>query len=436
MGYAHFWFFRTLSNPSAIPGYAGQTYRNGQDNLNASLFHHRSFVLFWLSRMATTIAIQMQAVAVGWQIYDLTSRPLDLGLVGLAQFIPSFLLVLVSGQIADRHDRRRVIQLGQSVEAVAVTILLVSTAAKAISPTVIFASVFLTGVGRAFEQPTQQALVPTIIPPELFPRAVAATGSATKLATIMGPAFGGLLYLVSPLSVYVACGALFISALLLMLWVRSERPPAAREKVTLAVVFAGFAFIRRNPIILGAISLDLFAVLFGGATALLPIFARDIFAVGPLGLGLLRAAPAIGALAMSFVLAVFPLRRRVGRMMYYAVTVFGIVTVVFALSRSLPLSILALIVLGAADMVSIVIRQTLVQIETPDAMRGRVSAVNAMFVGTSNQLGDFESGLTAAWFGTVPSVLIGGIATILVVLVWNRLFPELFHVQTFERKRN
>jgi MFS family permease len=398
-----------------------------------SLLQHRSFVRFWLSRVATTIALQMQAVAVGWQIYDLTSSALDLGLVGLAQFIPSLLLVLVSGQIADRYDRRRVIQLGQFVEAVAAAILIGATATHAISPTLIFTSVFLIGVGRAFEQPTQQALVPTIVPAALFPRAVAATASATKIATIAGPAVGGALYLISPLSVYVAGCALLIAALLLMLWVRVERTPVAREPVTLAVVFAGFAFIRSNPIILGAISLDLFAVLFGGATALLPIFARDIFDVGPWGLGLLRAAPAIGALAMSFVLAVFPLRQQVGRLMFGAVAVFGVVTIVFAVSTSFLLSIAALVVLGASDMVSIVIRQTLVQIETPEAMRGRVSAVNAMFVGTSNQLGDFESGLTAAWFGAVPSVLIGGIATLLIVLTWQRLFPLLFHVESFQR---
>jgi MFS family permease len=322
------------------------------------------------------------------------------------------------------------------VETLAVVTLTFATATNALSQGVIFASVFLVGVGRAFEQPTQQALVPTIVPAELFPRAVAATGSATKLATIVGPAAGGVLYLVSPLSVYVTCCALLLSALLLMVWVRAERAPAAREPITVAVVFAGFAFIRRNPIILGAISLDLFAVLFGGATALLPIFARDIFAIGPWGLGLMRAAPAIGALAMSFVLARWPLRRRVGRLMYRAVAVFGIATIVFALSTSFPLSIIALAILGASDMVSVVIRQTLVQIETPNAMRGRVSAVNSLFVGTSNQLGEFESGLTAAWFGTVPSVLIGGIATVVVVLLWNKLFPALFHVETFERPKS
>jgi MFS family permease len=378
----------------------------------------------------------MQAVAVGWQMYNLTSNPLDLGLIGIVQFVPSFVLPLLAGQFADRHDRRLIIQVGQLVEAAAVGTLLYATATSAISQELIFASVFLIGVGRAFEQPTQQALVPTIVPAHLFPRAVAATASATKLATIVGPAAGGVLYLVSPISVYVFCCGLLILALALMVWVRAERALPARQPLTLEVMFAGFAFIRRNPIILGALSLDLFAVLFGGATALLPVFARDIFAVGPWGLGLMRAAPAFGAVAMSLAFARWPLRRRVGRVMYRAVAVFGIATVVFGLSTSFPLSIVALMILGASDMVSIVIRQTLVQIETPDAMRGRVSAVNSMFVGTSNQLGDFESGLTAAWFGTVPSVVIGGIATILVVLFWNGLFPALFGVETFVAATN
>lgn len=400
------------------------------------LLRRRSFVLFWLARTFTTFAIQMQAVAVGWQMYNLSSNPLDLGLIGIVQFVPSFLLALLSGQFADRHNRRLIIQVGQLVETVAVAMLFFATATNAISQELIFASVFLVGVGRAFEQPTQQALVPTIVPTHLFPRAVAATASATKLATIAGPAAGGVLYLINPISVYVLCCGLLILAVALMVWVRAERTLPTRQPVTIEVVFAGFAFIRRNPIILGALSLDLFAVLFGGATALLPVFARDVFAVGPWGLGLMRAAPAIGALVMSFVLARWQLRRQVGRVMYRAVAVFGIVTIGFGLSTSFPLSILALLILGASDMVSIVIRQTLVQIETPDAMRGRVSAVNSMFVGTSNQLGDFESGLTAAWFGTVPSVVIGGIATILVVLLWNRLFPALFGVETFVAANN
>jgi MFS family permease len=398
----------------------------------APLFRERSFALFWISRVATTIAIQMQAVAVGWQIYDLTSNALDLGLVGLTQFVPSFLLMLPSGHVADRYDRRTIIQLGQLVEAIAVAILMLATATHAVSQTLVFSAVFLVGVGRAFEQPTQQALVPTLVRPELFPRAVAATASATKMASILGPAAGGILYLISPTSVYVVCFALLCIALLLMIWVRTQTTTPPRTPATLAMIFAGFAFIRSNPVILGAISLDLIAVLFGGATALLPIFARDIFAVGSWGLGVMRAAPAIGALVMSFVLARWPLDRHIGRLMFHAVAMFGIATIAFALSPSFPIAVIALVLVGASDMVSIVIRQTLVQIETPDAMRGRVSAVNALFVGTSNQLGEFESGVTAAWFGAVPSVLIGGVVTVLVVLAWRKLFPALFSIQRFQ----
>jgi MFS family permease len=398
-----------------------------------SLLHHRSFVLFWLARVSTTVAIQMQAVAVGWQMYELTSSALDLGLVGLAQFVPACLLVLITGHFADRHDRRRIAQLGEAVETVAVATLAVTTLTGTISRDVIFAAVFLIGVGRAFEQPALQALVPAIVPAPLFPHAVAGVASASKSATILGPAIGGLLYLLSPSLVYLTCGGLFLTASLLFFWIKIERSPPRREPTTLSVVFAGVGFIWSNPIVLGAISLDLFAVLFGGATALLPIYARDVFAVGPWGLGLMRAAPAIGALTMSLILARRPLRRRVGHVMYGAVAVFGLATIVFALSTSLALAIVALITIGASDMISVVIRETLVQIETPDAMRGRVSAVNSLFVGTSNQLGEFESGLTAFWFGAVPSVLFGGMATILVVLAWNRLFPALFHAETLER---
>jgi MFS family permease len=402
--------------------------------LNDSLLHHRSFILFWLARVSTTVALQMQAVAVGWQMYDLTSSTLNLGLVGLAQFVPSFLLVLVAGHFADRYDRRRIAQIGEAVEALASATLAIATITGVIAPALIFTAVFTIGVGRAFEQPNLQALVPAIVPASLFPRAVAGVSSASKFATILGPAVGGVLYLISPILVYVTCGTLFLTACLLFFFVRVERTPPKREPVTLAVMFAGVAFIRRNPIVLGAISLDLFAVLFGGATALLPVFARDVFAVGPWGLGIMRAAPGIGALVMSLVLARAPLRANVGRTMFATVTIFGLATVAFALSTSPIVAIIALTIVGASDMISVVIRETLVQIQTPDEMRGRVSAVNSLFVGTSNQLGEFESGVTAAWFGTVPSVLIGGIATVLIVLLWRRLFPALFHVESFAHR--
>jgi len=396
-----------------------------------SVLRHGSLTRFWLARVATAVALQMQGVAVGWQLYDLTSNPIDLGLVGLVQFVPVVLLLLASGQIADRYDRRIVLALSQIVEAAGALVLMLATLLGAIESWVIFATVFVLGAARSFEMTTSQTLLPGIVPAAVLPRAIAVIASSTQAATIAGPALGGLLYILGPSYVYITCCALSLSATLLVLGVRTERTVAKREPVSAAVLFAGIDFIRKNPIVLGALSLDLFAVLLGGATALLPIFARDIFAVGPWGLGLLRASPAVGALAISLVLMRRPLRARVGRSMFAAVAAFGIATIVFAWSSSLVLTMAALAVLGASDMFSIVIRQTLVQLETPDAMRGRVSAVNTLFVGTANRLGDFRAGLTAAWFGTVPAVLIGGIGTLLVAAIWIRAFPALYRVERF-----
>jgi MFS family permease len=278
-----------------------------------------------------------------------------------------------------------------------------------------------------------QALVPGLVPGSLLPRAVAWAASANQTATILGPALGGLLYAAGPAAVYTAATTLFLGASLLVAGIRMQRVPPTREPVSLQSLFAGVAFIRSRPAILGAISLDLFAVLLGGATALLPIYARDLLRTGPWGLGFLRAAPAVGALSMSVVLAHYPLRRRVGRTMFGAVAIFGVATVVFAVSTSLLLSLGALIVLGAADVISVVIRNSLVQIETPDAMRGRVSAVHSMFIGTSNQLGEFESGVTAAVLGVVPAAVLGGVGTIVVSILWWRLFPPLAHIDSLDR---
>jgi MFS family permease len=402
------------------------------DTQSFSILRHGSLTRFWLARVATAVALQMQGVAVGWQLYDLTSNPIDLGLVGLVQFVPVVLLLLVSGQIVDRYDRRVVLALSQIVEAAGALVLMIATLMGAMESWVIFATVFVLGAARSFEMTTSQTLLPGIVPAAVLPRAIAVIASSTQAATIAGPALGGLLYILGPSCVYVTCCALSLAATLMVLGVRTERAVAKREPVSTAVLFAGIDFIRKNPIVLGALSLDLFAVLLGGATALLPIFARDIFAVGPWGLGLLRASPAVGALAISLVLMRRPLRARVGRSMFAAVAAFGIATIVFAWSTSLVLTMAALAVLGASDMFSIVIRQTLVQLETPDAMRGRVSAVNTLFVGTANRLGDFRAGLTAAWFGTVPAVLIGGIGTLLVAAIWIRAFPALYRVERFQ----
>jgi MFS family permease len=371
----------------------------------------------------------MQGVAVGWQLYDLTANPVDLGLVGLVQFIPVLFLILITGQVVDRHDRRIVLALAQGVEAAGALALALATLLGVIDARVIFATVFVLGAARAFDMTAQQTMLPGVVPAAMLPRAVAVVASSNQAATIAGPALGGVLYIAGPSVVYITCCTLSLAATLLVLSVRVEQATARREPFSMAVLFAGVGFIRENPIVLGALSLDLFAVLLGGATALLPIFARDVFAVGPWGLGILRAAPAVGALAISVVLMRAPLRNHVGRAMFAAVAAFGVATIVFAWSTSLALTLVALAVLGAADMFSVVIRQTLVQVETPDAMRGRVSAVNTLFVGTANRLGDFRAGLMAAWLGAVPAVLIGGVGILVVLVACAKVFPALYRVE-------
>ena len=390
---------------------------------------------FWAARLAAVFAYQMQAVAVGWQIYALTGSVLDLGLVGLAQFLPSVALLLVVGHVADRYDRRRIVCFCQLIEGGAAVLLAALSASGHINEQAIFALIAVIGAARAFEMPTQQTLLPSVVPARLLSRAVAANATAGQTAIVLGPALGGLLYVAGPATVYGLCAVLFLVASGLSASLRIERRPPQREPATLATLFAGVAFIRRHHALLGAISLDLFAVLLGGAAALFPVYARDILHTGPWGLGLLRAAPAVGALGTAVWLAHYPLQRRAGPMMFGGVAIFGVATIVFGLSRSFALSLSALVVLGAADMVSVVVRQSLVQLRTPDAMRGRVSAVNSMFIGASNQLGEFESGVTAAWFGTVPSVVIGGIGTLLVVALWVRLFRGLARVDAMDTAR-
>lgn len=395
------------------------------DNDNIRLRHHRPFVFYYAARIASGFAFQMMSVAIGWQIYSITHRAFDLGLIGLVQFVPSLLLAVPAGHLADQFDRRKVVVVCQIVEGLAIAALAAGSLAHLFHEGAILAIVFVVGVARAFEFPTRQALLPGLVSAQVLPRAMAVSASAGQMAMIVGPALGGFLYIAGPGVVYLTAAVLYAVAVIAMASIRYQRPPAKREPPTVKTLFAGFGFIRRRPVVLGAISLDLFAVLLGGATALLPIFARDILHTGPWGLGLLRAAPAVGALLMSAWLANYALKRKVGKIMFASVAGFGAATIVFALSKSLALSMVALAVLGALDMISMVIRSTLVQLETPDTMRGRVSAVNSIFINTSNQLGEFESGMLAAWVGAVGSALVGGVGTLVVVGLWMWWFPAL-----------
>jgi len=396
------------------------------------LTQQRPFVLFWLARLASSMGYQMLALVIGWQVYQLTNSALDLGLVGLIQFAPAVVLTLLIGHAADRYDRRTIIRAAQGVNVVAALVITVALFTHSLSRDLLFAAVFLIGCARAFEVPTASALVPALVPAPLISRAVAAWTSANQTAVICGPALGGLIYTVSPVVVTAICVVFFSTAMTFVTLIRIIGASAGREPPSFASVLAGFDFIRTRRRLLGVITLDLFVVILGGATALLPIYARDILVVGPIGLGLLRSAPAVGALLTALVLSRHPVERHIGPKMFAVVAIYGVATVVFGLSTWFPLSLAALAVLGASDAVSIVIRFSLVQIETPDAMRGRVSAINYLFVGSSNTLGEFESGAVAAWLGAVPSVLIGGIGSLVIAAAWMFMFPGLRRLDRFE----
>ncbi|MGF6656360.1 MFS family permease [Paraburkholderia youngii] len=406
------------------------------DSPHFSLPKHPPFQRFWCTRILSSLSFQMLAVAMGWHVYALTHSAFALGLVGLAQFLPMFLLTLVVGHVADRYDRRRIAAVCQSLESVAALLFAIGTFSGWISAPVIYVLAACVGASRAFESPAVSSLLPAVVPRGYLPKATAWSTSANQTAQIAGPALGGLLYGIGPGAAYLACTLSFAAAAAAAsVWsIPLQVKPASRAPVTLESIFSGIAFIRREPVILGALSLDLFAVLFGGATALLPIFARDVLHAGPIGLGLLRSGTAIGALAGTIWLAHFPLRNRPGAAMFGGVIAFGIATIVFGLSHQFLVSLLALMVLGASDTISVVVRLSLVQLRTPDEMLGRVSAVNSLFIGTSNQLGEFESGLTAGWWGAQPAVMVGGVATIAIALLWMRFFPELRHTRTLERE--
>ena len=389
------------------------------------LLRQREYIRFWYARLGWTLGSQMLMVAIGWQMYDLTASAWDLGLVGLFQFAPALLLTLVAGHVADVFHRGRIVGLCLLLQTTAAALLVAANIEHWASRELLLAVSVLLGTARAFQQPASQALTPMLLPPALMPQGMAFATAGSQVVTIAGPALGGLLYVAGANAVYLVCALVFGVAAALMLRVRYERVARAAEPVSLKTIFAGVAFVWHQKVILGAVSLDLFAVLLGGATALLPIFAKDILHTGPWGLGLLRGAPALGALAMSVALTRRPLRRHAGRKLLGSVALFGVATIVFGLSSSFWISLVALAVSGAADTVSVVIRQTLVQLETPDAMRGRVSAVTSIFIGASNQLGEFESGATAALLGPVGSVVLGGLGTIVIAGTWAWRFREM-----------
>jgi MFS family permease len=391
-------------------------------------FTHPGFVLFQVARFLIVAAVEMQAVAVGWQVYEITKRPLDLGYVGLAQFLPGILLFPISGHASDHFERRHVLSACYGGYAVCFALLLTLTRGGTQSVRSIYVVLILIGMVRSFNSTASRSILPQLVPEEHFPNAVAWNASIFQAATILGPSFGGIVYAAfrGPSVVYVVAMLTAIGATVSSFRIKPEvkaRPP--REPMSLKTVFAGLHYIWRKKLILGAISLDLFAVLLGGAVALLPVYAREILHTGPWGLGLLRTAPGVGAALMAVLLAHRPLRGRSGPTLLWSVAGFGIFTIIFGISRSLTISLIALLLLGASDMVSVIIRATLTQLATPDEMRGRVTAVDMIFIGTSNEFGQFESGLTAQWFGTVPAVVLGGIGTLFVIAVWAWLFPEL-----------
>jgi MFS family permease len=388
--------------------------------------------MFFGLRGFSSFAYQISAVAIGWQVYALTHSAFDLGLIGLMQFLPVAGLTFFAGHAADRYERRRVVQICQALEAGVSVFFACGTFMHWLTVPEIFAAVTVMGASRAFESPAVSALLPATVPAGELQKATSISSSVFQAATVIGPALGGLVYVIAPGAPYVVMALGWGLSCLLAGLIQVERPVTPKEPPNFKDLFAGVGFVRRNPDIFGAISLDLFAVLLGGATALLPIYARDILHTGPWGLGILRAAPAIGALVTAGIIARFPLNRRTGRFMFEAVILFGVATIVFGLSRSFTLSMIALVVMGAADMVSVVIRLSLVQLRTPDEMRGRVGAVNFLFINASNQLGEFESGFTAALFGAMPAVILGGIGTVAVALAWMMLFPSLRDVERLE----
>ncbi|MEY4761357.1 MAG: hypothetical protein RLZZ200_1213 [Pseudomonadota bacterium] len=390
-----------------------------------ALFRHRPFLQYFIGRAFSNSSRQIVAVAIGWQVYELTGSAFHLGMVGLVSFLPTALLTFAAGHAADRFDRKRVVQCCQWIEGLTAAWLAWASLAGFIDVYAIYTASALFGAASAFDRPAAAAMLPAVVPEHMLQQGTAVSSGAIQIASIAGPALGGLMYGLSPGATYALTAVFWLASGFLNGTIRLVRHARSTEAPGWSTLFAGVSFVRGNRDLLGVISLDLFAVLLGGATALLPIYASDILHTGPLGLGVLRAAPAIGALAMTVLIARRPILSRAGTRMFQAVILFGIFTIVFALSTSYWLSLASLVLMGAADTVSVVVRLSFVQLATPDEMRGRVSAVNFLFINASNELGEFESGVTAALFGTVPAALLGGIGTVAVALLWMKLFPSL-----------
>jgi MFS family permease len=399
-----------------------------------AVLRYRDYAAYAAARFCTTLCWQMLSVAVGWQVYALTRNPLDLGYLGLAQFLPFVLLVLPGGHVADRTDRRLILMTAYAASAICAGVLAWLSLRGSRSVWPIFAVMTVYGAGRALWMPAGQAMTPNLVPVEAFPSAVALNSMLFEAGVIAGPALGGVLYLIGPSVVYDIVAGMLLVSLGLISTIKPVRPRESADGTHTADLLDGLRYVLRRRALFGAISLDLFAVLFGGATALLPAYARDVLQVGPAGLGLLRTATGLGATITAIVLVVAPIERHVGRWMFAGVALFGASTIVFGLSHTFAVSLAALVLLGIGDMVSVYIRHVLIQLETPDAIRGRVSAVGSMFVGASNELGEFESGLTAGWFGLVPAVVLGGVATLVVVGSYLKLFPELRLMDRFRRR--
>lgn len=403
-------------------------------NTRFAAFAYPAFSRYWAARFCSTFAVQIVSVAVGWQIYDLTRDPMDLGIIGLVQFLPLLLLVLVTGSVADRYGRRRVMGIAVSLECICAAAILYFSSRGLTSPVPIFIALTGMGIARAFFGPASQSLVVNLVPLNVFANAVSWNASAWQVSSIVGPVAGGLLYGINANIAYSVVVVMLLLALVLIIRIPAPAQRSAVSKITFNSVFEGLRYIRKEKVVLGAISLDLFAVLLGGAVALLPVYARDILELGPWGLGFLRAAPGVGAITMAVCLATYPIRDHAGRILLIFVALFGFFTAVFGLSTITWLSIIALAFIGAADMVSVVIRETLLQLWTPDDVRGRVNAVNMVFLGASNELGEFRAGFMAAWFGVVPAVVFGGVAAIVTAAGWAWLFPQLRDARYLNRQ--